>query len=318
VAKHLYVSSFLAFSACPRSYLWGHGHPGIDLGRGPGRSRAKPEQDSKHHAVMGIVLSKAVEHLYNDEMWREPLTLPEKITAMVTREFTFSLTENYIDWSVAPSKQEMLKVCLSGALGYLRTMKTNKLLGPYAKSEVDLVTWVDQYTPIAGRPDVIIRRDDTGVLILDGKNSMTPGKYTEPDQLRWYALCFYLAYNTMPSRLAFCYFRYPEGTPPRGHPANKPWTGLVEVGFTGDDVKNLGARAKETYQAMQKEMFDPTPSSKSCRFCDYRTVCDASHQPIPRKPRTEPVLEGTVEHLISTSDDMIELGFGSPSGVTVP
>lgn len=313
---YLYWSNIEAYEACPRSFLWGHGYGTIDLGRGPGRSKAKPEQDSKHHALMGIVLSRVIEHLYNDELWREPATLPEKLTEIVHREFTFGLNENNIDWAVAPPKQDMLKVCLSGAMGYLRTMKANKLLGPYAKSEVDLSAWVDQYTPIAGRPDLILRRDDTGVMILDGKNSLTPGKYTNPDQLRWYALVFYLAYNTMPNRLAFCYFRYPEGSPPKDHPADKPWTGLVDVSFTRDDIKTLGVRAKETYKAMQKELFDPCPSPKNCRYCDFKTVCDVAHQPTPRKSRAPAIIDGTVEHAIASSDGMIELGFGASSGVT--
>ena len=189
---------------------------------------------------MGLVLAHAIEHLYNDELWRDPATLRQRLTDIVTREFTLSVSEKTIDWSKAPPKHEMLDICLSGTMGYLRTMKSNKLLGPYARSEVELIGWVDKYTPVAGRPDVIVRREDTGVTIIDGKNSLTPGKYTKPDQLRWYAMCFYLAYSAMPSRLGFVYFRYPEGTPPKDHPADKPWTGLVEVPFT-NPVQGLSA-----------------------------------------------------------------------------
>lgn len=318
--RHLYWSSLEQYELCPRSFLWGHGHGTIDLGRGPGRSKAKPEKDSKHHAVMGIVLARAIEHLYNDELWREAELLVQRLIDLVTREFTFALNENYIDWNEAPPKSEMLDVCLKGVTGYLKTMKANRLLGPYAKSEVDLTAWVDQYTPVGGRPDVIVRREDTGITILDGKNSLTPGKYTNPDQLRWYALCFYLAYNTLPNRLAFVYFRYPEGTPPKDHPEGTPWTGLVEVPFTREDLKTLGVRAKETVRSLQKELFDPSPSAKACKFCDYKTVCDAAHQPTPRKSKSLPVVvEGTVEHTISTSDGIVEFGFGAGvKGTTKP
>lgn len=312
--RHLYFTGFQLYDSCPRAYLWGNGYGNLDLGRGPGRSKAKPNKDtdSKHHAVMGMVLSRAIEHLYNDELWREPETLVVRLTDLVNREFAFSLNENFIDWGEAPPKQEMLKVCVSGALGYLKTMKANKLLGPYAKSEVDLTAWVDQYTPIGGRPDVIIRREDTGVTIIDGKNALTPGKYTDPDQLRWYALCFYLAYNVVPNRLAFAYFRYPEGTPPKEHPEGTPWTGLVDVPLTREDLQAMGVRAKETHRAIHKELFDPSPSSKACKFCDYRTVCDAAHVPTPRKPKSLPVIqEGTVEHAIQNSDSFVEFGFGT-------
>lgn len=273
----LYWSNIEAYGACPRSFLWGHGWEGIDLGRGPGRSKAKPTKDSRHDAIMGQVLSTAMERLYNDELWREPATLPKVLSELVDRELKLSLadTRTYIDWSRAPSQDEMLKICRDGILGYLRTMKANKLLGPYAKSEVDLTAWVDKYTPIAGRPDLILRRDDTGLTILDGKNSRNPGKYTNPDQLRWYALCFYLAYNTFPDKLVFCYYRYPEGINPPEHNPNTPWNGLVEVPCTRDDLKQLAVRAKNTYRAMGKGVFDPTPSPTTCRFCDYESVCDA-------------------------------------------
>ena len=250
-----------------------------------------------------------MEHLYNDELWRTPHTLADRLTDLVEREFQFSLGENYIDWTVAPSRESMREVCRTGVLGYLRTMKANKLLGPYAKSEVELNAWVDQYTPVAGRPDLIVRRDD-GVTILDGKNSLSIGKYTDPDQLRWYAMCFYLAYNVMPNRLAFVYFRYPEGTPPKDHPEGTPWTGLVEVPFDRESLKELGIRAKETTMSIQREQFDPTPSSKVCKFCDYRTVCDVVHQPTPRKSKSLPIVEGSIEAAIESSDGMVEIGFG--------
>ena len=308
--SYLYWSALDSFETCPRKYLWSNGHGNIDLGRGPGRSKAKPPQ-SRHHAVMGLVLAKAIDHLYNDELWRDPENLVTRMTELVSREFTLTLGENFIDWDEAPSKQDMLRVCMDGAFGFLHTMKANKLLGPYARSEVDLIGWVDQYTPVGGRPDIIIRRDDTGVMILDGKNSMTPGKHTDPDQLRWYALVFYLAYNVMPSRLAFVYFRYPPSTPPKDHPKDQPWTGMVEVSVTRDDLKALGVRAKDTFKGIFKEKFDPTPSAKACQWCDYRTVCDAVHVPTPRKGKSLPVVQGSVEHLIGTSDGFVQFGFDS-------
>lgn len=304
---YLYWSNIEDYARCPRAFLWGHGYGTIDLGRGPGRSKAKPPQESEHHALMGIVLARAIEHLYNDELWRDPKNLQQKLTDLVTREFTLSLPEKTIDWSKAPSRQEMLDVCLQGTLGYLRTMKANRLLGPYARSEVELLGWVDKYTPVAGRPDVIVRRDDTGVTIVDGKNSLTPGKYTNPDQLRWYALCFYLAYHTMPSRLGFVYFRYPEGSPPKDHPPEQPWTGMVDVPFNREDLKAIGERAVATTKSMYKEMFDPTPSSSACRFCDYRTVCDVAHQPTPRGSKSLPVLPDPVEG----SNGIVEFGFAA-------
>ncbi len=306
--KYLYWSSIEDFELCPQKYLWSHGHGELDLGRGPGRSKEKPVKDSKHHAVMGNVIGKAIEHLYNDELWREPKTLSDRMTEIVQRELNAALANprTYINWNFSPSRAELERVCLDGALGYLRTMKNNRLLGPYARSEVDLTTWIDQHTPVGGRPDVIIRRDDTGVTILDGKNSMTPGKYTDPDQLRWYAMCFYLTYRELPNRLTFCYFRYPAGNPPPGHPAEDPWTGLVDVPFTVEDLKGIRHRAKTTYWAIQEQRFDPTPSPKNCKFCDYGTVCPAR---LEQKAQNSRGRKDPESDLVGQGDGFVELGF---------
>ena len=302
--RYLYWTSVSDFLECPRKYLWSHGHGDIDLGRGPGRSKEKPVKDSRHHAFMGIVIAKVIENLYNHELWKEPAKLREILTEMVRKEFTLSVGETYIDWRLSPSKEELHKVCLDGVLGYLQTMKSNKLLGPYARAEVDLTVWVDKYTPIGGRPDVIIRREDTGVTIIDGKNGMTPGKYTDPQQLQWYALCFYLAYSVIPNRLAFCYFRYPDGSPPKGHDPTKPWTGLVDVPVVRDDLTTLAVKAKGVYRSIGERMFDPTPSSKSCKFCAYETVCDAriSQKSINAKTRV-------ADDVLGESSGIVNLGF---------
>lgn len=305
----LYWSNVEAYASCPQKFLWGHGWPGIDLGRGPGRSKEKPGKDSRHHAIMGLVLATAIERLYNDELWRDPVKLPSVLATLVDREFKLTMADprNYVDWSKSPPKDELLRVCQDGAQGYLRTMKANKLLGPYAKAEVDITTWLDKYTPIAGRPDVIIRREDTGITILDGKNGLTPGKYTDPDQLRWYALCFYLAYGTIPNHLVFCYFRYPVGCPPEGHDPSVPWTGLVEVPFTEDDLKVVATKAKETYRAMNKTLFDPTPSPQACKFCEYESVCEARTQQKAQNRRTPK--KSPTEDLLGDGGGIVELGF---------
>lgn len=314
--SYLYWSSVEDYESCPRKYLWGHGHGDIDLGRGPGRSKEKPIKDSKHHAVMGNVLSKAIEHLYNDELWRTPSTLSERLVDIVRQELDSCLKDpkTYIDWGKSPPKEELERICTTGILGYLRTMKDNKLLGPYAKSEVDLTTWIDQYTPVAGRPDLIVRRDDSGVTILDGKNSLSPGKYTDPDQLRWYAMCFYLSYRTLPNRLVFCYFRYPAGNPPPGHPEGEPWTGLVDVPFTVEDLKSIRHRGKETYRSIQDQMFDPTPSPKTCKFCEYESVCDARQEQKAQNARKRKT-SGPEDDLVGQGGVM-ELGFVPQAALT--
>lgn len=285
----LYWSSLERYEQCPRKFLWSRGWGDIDVGGGPGKRKPEPLKKSKHHAVMGTVIAGVSEKMYNEEWWRDPASLPRRISEAVDAEWKYQTSKpwNWIDYREAGSKRSLIQTCKDGALGYLKTMKANKFLGEYARAEVDLIGWVDKWNSIGGRPDTIIRRDDTGITILDGKNSKHKGRYTNPDQLRWYALVFYLAYRQLPGRLGFVYYRYPYGTPildDDGNPVlDEEGNPQVEQGvdwvpFTKDDLKGLAQRALDTRKNMWQEKFDPTPVPSVCRFCDYETVCDARQQ----------------------------------------
>lgn len=274
VAKEftLFWSNLEAYEKCPQYFLWNRGWGTIDCGGGPGKRKPKPVEDSRHHALMGIVIQKVIEDMYNNELWKTPVGLPERLADMVVREFNYEVANSYIDWRLSPSKAELLQVCQDGVRGFLRTMKAQRLLGPYARAEVELLGWVNKYTPIGGRADLIIRRDDTGVSILDGKNAKEKGKYTTPDQVRWYALCYYLAYGKLPDRVGFVYYRFPSGTPKADGSVEE---GVDWIPVTRPDIEGLAKRAVDARKAMGKEKFAPTPSPQACKFCDYETVCEA-------------------------------------------
>lgn len=295
----LYWSNLDLYEKCPQSFLWGRGWGAIDCGGGPGKRKPAPLKKSRHHAVMGIVIAAVLEDLYNHELWKHPDGLKQRLIELTEEKFKLECARNFIDWRIAPARTEMLTVCTDGVLGFLKTLKQNRLLGPYAKAEVDLVAYVNKYTPVGGRADLIIRRDDTGVSILDGKNSTSKGKYTDPDQLRWYALCFYLAYRVMPDRLGFIYFRYPAGAPvldTDGKETGELETGVDWVEFSRDDLKGLAQRAVDARKGMDKERFPATPQPANCRFCDYETVCESRQEQKDdnrrRKKSSDSVLDG--------------------------
>lgn len=294
----LYWSNLALYEECPQKFLWGRGWGEIDLGNGPGRPKTPPIKRSEHHAIMGIVLADFWEALYNEEEWRQP-GVESRLLQRAQQEFDTLCRTKFIDWRLAPPRQEMWATIEAGLLGYFSTMRAQKIIGLYARSEVDLATYVDQWTPIGGRADLIIQREDTGVTILDGKNSKrykNPNKakgapplitYTDPDQLRWYALCYYLIHGVMPDRLAFVYFRYPYGAPVLDENGQvvleqapdsptfvpKREEGITFVPFDQKDLEGLATRAKNTLRGMRAEKFDATPSPSVCRMCDFETVC---------------------------------------------
>jgi len=301
---------------------------------------------------MGIVIAAVIEDFYNDELWKHSLGLRERLEEMTRKKFQLELARNYVDWRAhrCPSQKEMLAICSDGVFGYVgKTLKAHRLLGPYARSEVNLLGYLDKWNPIGGRADVVFNREDTGFTILDGKNSKEhwdrktsrPHFYTDPDQLRWYALCFYLSYSKMPARLGFTYFRYPTGYTyeaeaarytkeadelgpthawKRGvaafHEEREPATGISWVEFTREDLKGLAQRAKEARKGMNKERFSPTPSPKTCRFCDYETICE---QRLAQKKENASKRRGSkkADPLLDNSTGFIRFSFGDDGGGSV-
>lgn len=268
--RTLYWSHLQAYEQCPQKYLWGYGWGDIDLGRGPGKGRPRPDDDSKHHAVMGIVIQAVLEDFYNLELWKHPQDLQKRLVKMAKEKLATTLTRFYIDWNEI-SFEEMEETVVSGVLGYLPTMKAHKLLGTYARSEVNLYGLAKSWIPVGGRVDFVIRRDDTGITLLDGKNSKTKLKYTDPDQLRWYALCFYLSYHKLPDRLGFVWFRYP-------YDEESGETGIDWVDFHKRDLNALVERAKKVRRGQEAEKFPAKPAYKVCRFCDFESVCEARQE----------------------------------------
>jgi hypothetical protein len=259
------------YEECALKFLWSRGWGKIDLGGGPGRKKPLVKPRSREHAVMGISIQAVIEELYNEELWRTPASLKHRMKklALFAVQKELKNERNWIDWRAAGMGQADIEdTVVSGVLGYLKTMKAHKLLGPYARAEVELFGHLDKYNKLGGYVDTIIRRDDTGITILDGKNSKTKMEYVDPDQLRFYALLFYLSYdNTLPDRAAFVWYRFPYD--------GKDEQGLDWVPFTERDLQGLASRSREARKGMNAELFDPKPSSKACQYCNFKEVCPA-------------------------------------------
>lgn len=301
----LYWSHVEAYEACPLKGLWKAGWEGIDLGNGPGRPKTAPRDKSRHHAVMGIVVQGVLELFYNREEWRHPEGLQQRLVKTTRGALADECAKNFIDWSRAPSYEEMEETCVAGVLGYMRTMKAHQLLGEYARSEVKLLGHITQWLPLGGRADFVIRREDTGITMLDGKNSATKMKYVDPDQLKWYALLFVLSYQKLPDRLGFVWYRYP-------YDEATGESGLDWITYTKRDLRELKERAETVRLNQRKLMFDPRPSYETCRFCDFESQCEARQR--MKQENAQKRRKGTlpiVESGNSASGGIVEIGFNS-------
>lgn len=313
----LYWTSLKRYEECPQKFLWHRGWEGFDFGRGDGRGKEIPLKKSEHHALMGTVIQGVLEDFYNDEMWQAP-ELVKALDQKTEIRFAKELSGRYIDiHEDGTSRQEMLHIIRGGIMGFLRTFQALKLYGPYARSEVKCIAYVDPKSehaghlhPLGAYIDFLFRRTDTGITILDGKNSKQhwddkakePMYYNDPDQLLFYALVFYLDTGHLPDRLGFIHFRYPvgytwenevktfqdrAGFAKTDETAQKnlraaayyaqadPYPGVKWHPFNKDDVRGMAKRALMARAGMDAHLFDPTPSPKNCRFCDFEPICEA-------------------------------------------
>lgn len=280
-------TAMFLYELCGLRFLWERGWEGVDLGAGPGEPKPPPEKDSRHHAVMGIAIQAVYEDFYNKQIWKhyKGKALREHLDELAKHHFERVLRKpwNWVDHRQM-SKSEMMRVVREGVRGYLKTMAYHKFLGPVARAEVDMRIYLEpNKIPLSGRPDVIIERPDTGVTILDGKNAQSRDKYTDPDQLRWYAMLYYVIHGRLPDRLAFVYYRYP-------YNAETGETGVTWINVTQEDIQGLAARARATKAGMKAREFEAKPSSKACRFCPYEKVCDVRQSTKrKRKKKVDPL-----------------------------
>lgn len=262
----LFWSHLKMYEECPQRFLWTKGWDGIDLGNGDGKPKTPTEKVSAHHAIMGIAIHHAFEILYNDELWRDGKVLSDKMEELAVKEFDKLAEKSYIDFEQAKmTLEEMRQVVSSGARGYVQTMKHNKLLGPYAKSEQKIISWIDKWNPIGGILDAIIRRGDVGVMILDGKNAKAKD-LVDTDQLVFYALLYKLAYKQLPDKLGVIWFRYP-------YSEETGEEGVTWVEFNGEDLTRVALRAKNAKHNMYKKKFPAKPSRDACLFCTFKKDC---------------------------------------------
>jgi len=312
---NIYWSNLKLFRECPKKYLWSKGHPEIDLGAGMGKPFPIPEEqkESEHHKLMGSVLSRVVEEIYNNKLWAKK-TLTQDALRIASATFHELELSHYCDWSLLP-RQEALDTVLNGTRNYIKAMWSNNLLGDLCESEWKFSKKLETSAGVigfCGYADLIIRKDDpvTGkshVMIMDGKNAGTPGKYEDPDQLIWYALCMRLQYGETPDELGFIYFRFAPDSPPPSWDEAKDgkWTGIHFVEWDKDaDLKRMGLEAINTKIAIDNKAFEATPSPKTCEKCPFEYTCtERQEQKKANAAKRGMGAKSTTKIVIDTPDD---------------
>jgi hypothetical protein len=225
-----------------------------------------PEPDSKHNAVVGSVVQRVYEDFYNNELWRSGKDTSKKLMELVPKYFYEFLDEEYVDFDDIKCRYnplELLETCKEIVPKVLEGIKREKLIGPYAKSEIVLKVQLQSSYFLYGIADFIIRKKDGTVMLLDGKSSKHREKYVDEDQLLFYALAFQLKHNRLPDKLGFYYYRF----------ADDPEQAFDWIEPDPKRIAALRQDLVETFTKIQKKRFGATPKSSHCQWCPWEVMC---------------------------------------------
>lgn len=241
--------------------------------------REPPVKDSRHNAAVGSVVQRVFEDFYNDKMWKDQNELVSRLRDKAELYYEEFLEEEYIDWNDFTCRfntpYEPLKEIHEIIPGTVRAIGREKLVGPYAVSELEMkVPFAEDY--LYGFMDFIIRQEDDTLILLDGKSSRHYDKYTDPDQLYYYALMFFLRYHKLPDKLGFFFYRYADDPDKaiQWHPIDKA------------KIREMRERIEDTIQSIRNREFDANPVPSHCQWCQWEQICD-ERQEQKRKNRAK-------------------------------
>ena len=221
----------------------------------------KPAQpENMVNAVLGNVLGRIMEMFYNEELYRRPDAL-SVLLARVPEVFDLEEAKaRHVSWTDArESRAEVLRLSLTLTPEMIRSIQHHRLIGAYARSEVQLGGWIDNWE-VNGRADLIFTRGDR-VSIIDGKSSKHREKYVDEDQLLFYAYLYFLEHGTLPERLGWFFYRF------SGDRA------LDWIRCDARGVSGLKDRLLAVIAGIEAGNFSATPSREACIFCMYRESC---------------------------------------------
>lgn len=223
-----------------------------------------PDLSDSTGSLFGLIIGKVFEWFYVRKLWMQP----NPIVAC----------ENVVDeaaiWAYADKKLffdrdaplylnlvAQVKMRIPSSIAIIRQ---HKLLASVSLAEVNLnVVHGDEKSgrsiKLGGRADFIHFHSNSDFWIVDGKASRHREQYTDPEQLIWYALQYYLKFHEAPSRLGFLYWSFPEDP-------------IQWIAYDEDAMRRSLKRTYDVAGKIQLRQFAPSVSS-ACNLCGYIDSC---------------------------------------------
>jgi hypothetical protein len=220
----------------------------------------------RRYAFLGLLLAKLVERFYLEKWWKEkdPVTRMRKALPIVS---SLIIDGERLNFS-AEELKEWLIVAHDTLPLIVETIKAEKLLSDELYVEREEQVAFGEKDQLQMRPDLIVVRKEV-ITMLDGKGGKTIGRYTDNDQLYFYAGIYKKLNNRLPHRLGFWWFRHGK---------------IVWLPVSNEAVDVVLTQARIFIDCIEEKRFEATPG-QHCRLCDYRIGCDEGQKFIAERHR---------------------------------
>lgn len=215
----------------------------------------RKEVSDRRDALFGLVIGKVFEWFYELRFWNNHDPVEASLES-VGRALDQILEEEKIEID-HDFRDKLLKDLLYYVPFGIKTIKDNKLLSSNSRAEVKLDVYYnarsDLTIRLGGRADFV--HQDGCIQIIDGKGSKWRDKYTDPEQLIWYATQFFLKYHIAPSKLGFIFWKFPDDP-------------VQWVSYNDDSIRSSLKQTTNVVQKILDKKFDSSPSSQ-CNMCGF-------------------------------------------------
>jgi CRISPR/Cas system-associated exonuclease Cas4 (RecB family) len=242
--------SWRDYKDCPKKYYLKHV-----------KKQISPVDRNDYFPLYGKLVEKFFQHFSN--MWRftMPYMPPEEIQFKLNKIYEDILKISEIDWNakfVTENKESLFDKACKDVCAIMDSHNQNYFLNTKAEFTIEVSTKLG--VDIVGRLDFIhYDAVSNAPLIFDGKGTNTIGKNVSKEQLFFYALLYLLHFNQIPEYIGFFYYRF---------------NTYVPIDFNLNILNEFRAKLSlDIKQILEDTEFKATPKPKSCKYCDYQTIC---------------------------------------------
>lgn len=224
-----------------------------------------PQKESRYFALYGLLVELFFKK-YTNEVARSGRNLTDDNVREVLKElWKYILDTNYVVWGdpwVKAGSDEIFETAYQDVIDNLRKFTFWK----DARSEVSFNIHLKKSGDILTcRMDFVVEPEGGPVEILDGKGKMKIDTDADVEQLYFYALVYLLNKGRLPNKIGFLYYKFK----------------LIKyIDFDQETIMNFRDKLAIVKQSVKADTtFTPKVGlSKQCKWCAYRSGCDAYMQ----------------------------------------